>query len=294
MAAVISRIKQGAGGGPGPLAVFVQQWLAIGIECGLAWVLRFPGNMARATGDESGWEQGVLGVVDDETLLPAARALLGVLSGRRDASVDNDDETLRTAARFLRTILDPALKFFTAAPRLLPISGSSSSSPSSSTRSEEIDYAVTFSSSNRAYIAVPLAVAHLPERLTRAWVLEPFDAARDPPERPADFLPDPARTGIEPGEKLEDVYPVLSSDYADRRRPWVGATAWRLRRREAIFGGGRWDADALRDTLAAQGENGGGGEGLGQAHAVVLRRQRVYGAEDYDWGEILKAARRIE
>ncbi|KAJ1323293.1 HET domain-containing protein [Microdochium nivale] len=339
IAAMMKRIKERSGrGGSGPLQVFVQLWLAIGIECGRAWVLRFPGSMARATAEGARLIHGVLGVEYDENLVPAARELMELFEGGGGAGGDSGDATgsvaksqgdagedksdgrevsdannvgkgstetdldepaLRTATRFLRTILDPALKFLAAAPRLLPLG--------SHDDNEDKDFAVTCSSSNRAYIAIPLAVAHLPASHKRAWVLEPFDPARDPPETPADFLPDPARTGIAPGEPIEDVYPVLSSDYADRRRAWDGdgegkkaGAAWRLRRREVVFGCRELD-ELVRNSSGGGGGGGGGSDGevggsssTGPVRAVVLRRQRVYGAEDYDWGEIFKAAQRIE
>lgn len=195
----------------------------------------------------------------------------------------------------LRTILDPRLKFYTASPRRLPTSTTTTTSSSSSA-----DHAMTFISSNTAYIAIPLALASLPSWHKRAWVVEPFDPASDKPETLADFLPDPARTCIQPGERIEDVYPVLSSDYADRRRPipqdgdGVGAGAWRLRRREQIFGFQGLAEDILEELRSSGGCSSVGQDGEGEGHVVYLEKQRVYGAEDYDWGAIHDVAKRIE
>ncbi|KAH7010905.1 uncharacterized protein B0I36DRAFT_389804 [Microdochium trichocladiopsis] len=290
MAAVFDRIKDGQ---PGSLHVFVKVWLAHGIDCGTQWMLRFPEIMRQDTQD---WTYGVPREVEDETLLSAARELLSLVSGanatphsqgdelkaaqeapRSDLGTAQDDETMiRRMALYLRMILDPRLKFYATAPRRLPLGGD--------------DHAITFSSSNRSYIAVPLALVPLPSWQKRAWVLEPYDPSTDPPESFADFLPNPARTCIEPGEVLDDVYPVLSSDYADRRRPRddkVGA--WRLRRREQIFGFRGWDEAALQGMMARSSKDGDG-----EGYVVYMKKQRVYGAEDYDWGAILEVAKRIE
>ncbi|KAH7024532.1 uncharacterized protein B0I36DRAFT_331589 [Microdochium trichocladiopsis] len=292
---VINKIKEGR---PGPLHVLVKVWLAHGIDSGKGWVLRFADVMSRDTRE---WMHGVLGEDEDERLVPAARDLLGILSQSEanngtngsehleaavaalqleprhngEHSRDEDEADIRRTVRFLRTILDPRIKFYTVAPRRLPVSSD--------------DHAFIMSSSNTGYITVPLAVAGLPSWQKRAWVLEPFDPVNDPPETLADFLPDLARTGIEPGEALEDVYPVLPSDYADRRKPMnADVAAWRLRRREQIFGCRPWDSAGLA-ALVESAENAGD-----KGCVAVLRKQRVYGAEDYNWGKINEVAKRIE
>lgn len=150
-----------------PKDVFVKTWIAHGIDCGPAWMPRFPDLMEQLTCDES---YGVVSRMMDDNLLPAGRAL-----SRKAAAIARDrSQTSETAgqqqideqaghemARFLRTILDPRLKFFATSPRRLAINAD--------------DYAMADQSTNVGYAAIPLAVAHAPECLDRVWVIEPFD-----------------------------------------------------------------------------------------------------------------------
>ena len=90
-----------------------------------------------------------------------------------------------------------------------------------------------------------------------------------------------ARDGEEVPHKLEDVLPVLNSDYADRRA--VMGDVWKVRRRQEVFGFSSegWVGLAERGMLTE-------GDGV-----VLRRRQRVYGCEDYPWGDISRAMNRV-
>lgn len=72
--------------------------------------------------------------------------------------------------------------------------------------------------------------------------------------------------------------PMLSSDFGDRRAQM--GDVWRVRRRQAVLGfpGGEGWAEKMM----------GDGEGL-----VYRRRQRVYGCENYPWGEISAVLKRL-
>ncbi|KAF2727031.1 hypothetical protein EJ04DRAFT_452169 [Polyplosphaeria fusca] len=113
----------------------------------------------------------------------------------------------------------------------------------------EDDWCLTALASNRSWIAVPGAAADLAYPTKRAWVLEPFEFVDGP-------------------EKLEKVYesgaPLLSSDHEPARTPLelIGGS-WRLRKRQVVYGCQNIVADGV--------------------HVLRLPRQRVYGAEDYDW-----------
>jgi len=114
-----------------------------------------------------------------------------------------------------------------------------------------------------------------------------------------DLLPSPELTIAKPdGEqavfnKLEDAVPVLSSDYEDRREPRNdGRKTWRMRRRQVLFGchAQVWGEEGAGLIRCEEGSGLlRGGEGL-----VLLRRQRVYGCQDYPWKEITEAMSRLE
>lgn len=96
-----------------PKDVFVRTWIAHGIDCGPAWMARFPGLMEQSTRDEL---YGVVSRMMDNNLLPAGRALSRIAAAiARDSSQTsetagqqrNDDQAGHAMARFLRTILDP-------------------------------------------------------------------------------------------------------------------------------------------------------------------------------------------
>jgi hypothetical protein len=144
------------------------------------------------------------------------------------------------------------------------------------------DFALTPLISNRLWIAVPAAVSGLPFFYEKAWVVEPFDPDA-PPESPADehWPKCPPSDLAADDTRLEDICPVLTSDFADRRiQPGEivngrHLTAWRLRRRNRIFG--------HRANLT---DDGG-------VCVRLMRRQKIYGASDYDWKQIGAAQQRL-
>ncbi|KAK0724048.1 hypothetical protein B0H67DRAFT_463759, partial [Lasiosphaeris hirsuta] len=245
--------------GAGPLAVLVPTWLALGLDCGAGWMAALPGAMRAATAEGTGWAHGPVGGAVDSQLGAAARALvsgpLGGSLGGALGEVSGEEGTVEGVTAFLTTIQDPRMAFFTTSPRRIAVGGGG--------------FAITPVASNRAYLAIPVVLAHAPASQERGWVLEPFDPAAGP-EDLRDMLPVVREGEEEPGMADEDIFPVLPSDYADRRRERMGA--WRLRRRQVIFGCGELDVGRKTD----------GGE------VVVLERQEVYGAEDYDWAAIYK------
>ncbi|KAK3345817.1 hypothetical protein B0T25DRAFT_459930 [Lasiosphaeria hispida] len=255
----LHRVKQsmlnarGARPGPGPLAVFTQTWLGLALDSGLPWILSLPATLRAATADGAGWAHGAFGHASDARVLPAAGALLSHFG-----AVTEPRGHLPAVAEFLTAVLDPRMIFFTTSPRRIATGDGG--------------FAVTPVISNRSYLAVPMVLAHVAGSQERGWVLEPFDPASGP-EDVGDMLPVVKEGEEEVGMRDEDIFPVLPSDYADRRKKMTGA--WRLRRRQAVFGCGELGLGRVE-----------GGE------VVVLERQRVYGAEDYDWGAIFRARKR--
>ncbi|KAG7284577.1 hypothetical protein NEMBOFW57_010955 [Staphylotrichum longicolle] len=206
-----------------PLQTLRHNLLALALDNGLDWTLAFPSVMQQST---TAWLHGTLGTTSDPLLIPAAEAFLALFS--KPPSAAPPSSTLGLLTRSLTTLLDPRLFLFTAEARRLPLSPS-------------LGHAVlTPSTSNRAYVAIPAALAHLPGWYDRAWHVEPFDPAGKPEEL-ADLLPREDLRLAKEGEevlKVEDVVPVLNSDYEDRRAKREDERGtWRLRRRSKVFGG---------------------------------------------------------
>ncbi|KAK4184207.1 heterokaryon incompatibility protein-domain-containing protein [Podospora australis] len=252
-----------------PFDTFLSVTLAAALEAGLDWMLAFPGNMVQSTQE---YLHGVLGGL----LCPDPRIAAAGTSVFAHFAVDAPaEDQAAVMGRFFSLLLDPRLRFFTMSPRRLPLPslmGSCGFIP-----------AVP----DRAYLAVPLALVHLPDWQERAWVVEPFDASAGLQENHDDCLPDikyaAGKTGILPAE---DFSPVLTTDYCDRRAPVDDKTKeWRWRRRERLFGCGMWDVQAILKEVEA---------GTEQDKSFVLKRQRVYGAEDYHWGDIFRALKALE
>jgi hypothetical protein len=249
-----------ARGHDGPLRIFVQSWIAYGLDTGLAWAMRLPDVMRKDT--SGSWMKGSMGEYGDPRLTAAATSLLQHFPEGQVADAEQRHAYIANLVKFLTCVLEPRLSFFTVNPRRLPCG--------------DADHAITQSQSNRSWIAVPVAIAHLPSWQKRAWVVEPFDPMARP-ERVEDFLPDIDR---QPGddEKTADLFPLLTSDSPDRRTRPNKEGNWRLRHRQEIFGCG-----SLME--AATSDNG---------HLMLLKKQRVYGSLDYDWGAITKAISEFE
>jgi len=239
------------GDSPGLFTSFHQVWLAQAIDCGLDWILRLPGVLR--TGTDQTWMYGTLGIASDARLIEVAKTLLSHFSGKKE-----EDDPIRTAnqlatvARFFMCLLDPRLVLLNMMPRRLP-AGSG-------------DFAFTEPVSCRSYIAVPFAIAHLPPWQKRAWIIEPFDPnAKKSNSILSSFFGTVFRRGKPSSEDNSALY---TSDYADMRElPDKKRTAWQLRMRQVIFG-----CQPFQQTIAVDGVS-----------TMLLKKQRVYGAEDYVW-----------
>jgi hypothetical protein len=281
-----------------PLHTLRHLLLSLSLDNGLDWVLAFPSAMLQ-TSSSSSWMYGALGEHAHPSLTTAVHAFSALLTNSDNTSNTSDPnpdqppsqspaltpEQLETLHRALTTLLDPRMILFTPNPRRLPLS------PRLGTAT------LTTSISNRSYIAIPAALAHLPGSYDRAWVVEPFDPSNARPweEEVESYLAKPgqlrvAKDGEEGEEKREVVIPVSNSDYGDIREPRDDSRGtWRVRNRQVLFGCasgglGLWGEEG-REILQKGGEEVlKGGEGI-----VSLRRQKVYGCEDYPWGRMRAA-----
>ncbi|KAK4096390.1 hypothetical protein N658DRAFT_362154 [Parathielavia hyrcaniae] len=294
--------------------------LSLALDNGLDWILAFPSSMLQATSTPA-WMYEPLGDQTHPGLTLAVHSLLALFNTTPPAppTSNTDSNSNKTPKpqpnqppptttqeqietllnRALTTLLDPRLLLFTPNPRRLPLSRALGTA------------ALTPAASNRSYIAVPTCLAHLPGRYDRAWVVEPLPHSDEPAGAVLSCEAELPRVDditlvqesedrdgkfpvLEGGLKpIEDVVPVLSSDYADRRAPRDDECgAWRVRGRQTLFGCspgglGLWGVEG-REMLEKGAEALGGGEGV-----VLLRRQRVYGAEEYQWGRILEEMMKV-
>jgi hypothetical protein len=212
---------------PGIFTGFHQVWLAQAIDSGLDWILRLPGVLMKGT--DQTWMYGTMGIASDARLTEAASNLLSHFPGKTEKGDPiSTANQLATVVRFFMCLLDPRLALLNIKPRCLPAGPG--------------DFAITERVSCRSYIAVPVAIAHLPPWQKRAWIVEPFD----------------------PSSNDDSV--AYTSDHADMRElPDKKRTAWRLRTRQIIFG-----CQPFQQPIAVDG-----------ASTMLLKKQRVYGAEDY-------------
>ncbi|EFX06403.1 hypothetical protein CMQ_6724 [Grosmannia clavigera kw1407] len=249
MSDVMTKVR---GDRPGsPMSTFRQTLLALAMDCGIDWIRRFPDVMSTGTNGTQPWMHGELGGTHNSDVTAAATQLLSYLNIQEGDSRRND--YLEVTIRFVACILDDRLKFLTLMPRRI--------------QTGPDDWAITAAPSNRSWIAVPVVLASQPLWQKRAWVVEPFDPDAEP-ERPEEHLPDPVQAAMS-DRIAEDIFPVLTSDYADRR------STWRLRKEQEFFGCGPLVAD-------------------NNSAMILLKKQKVYGVEDYNWAEIKKISQRAE
>ncbi|KAM7196279.1 Heterokaryon incompatibility protein (HET) domain containing protein [Naviculisporaceae sp. PSN 640] len=253
---------------PGPMGQFHKLWLAYALDCGLDWLLRLPDVMRDGT-NNTAWtcNHDVMDISPNPKFTTTAESLLRhFFPDPKDYEV-RAKEYLPQIIRSVTTLFDPRLPFFTTSPRRLPLGNG--------------DHAFVACSSNIAYIAVPVCLAHLPASYLRAWTLEPFDPQGPPENLPDDHLPD--LTKIYPRDaRAVDVFPVNTSDFEDRRQPRDdNRGTWRLRLREKIFGFTNWSLPVSEEDFPPDGE------------VVYLKRQKVYGAEGYDWGAMREASTKL-
>ncbi len=252
-----------------PLPTLRHSLLSLALDNGLDWIMAFPSTMYQTT---ISWMHGPIAVYANPLFTAAAHSLFALFSDTRPALSPPSTNTLQTLTQFLTTLLDPRMILLTTSPRRLPLAPHLSIA------------ALTSVTANRCYIAIPTVLAHLPGWHDRAWLVEPFDPAGKP-EAVEDLLPPEglvlARDGEEVPHELEDVLPVLNSDYADRRAAM--GDVWKVRRRQEVFGflSEGWVGLAERGLLVE-------GDGV-----MLKTRQRVYGCEDYPWGEISRAMNQI-
>jgi hypothetical protein len=224
---------------------FLQTLLGSAIDCGIDWIRRFPSVMRKGT--ERSWVHGTFDCYNTK-FTDAAIELLSYFGIAKDNTPDFDQNYLQQSVRFLTCITDCRLKFLTVTPRRI--------------QARAGDFAITQLISNRSWVAVPVAIAHLPISYKKAWIIEPFDPSADP-EKPEDHLP--KRLPNE-GDEAEDIFPVLTCDYKNKRAERNEKKTWRLRKKQLIFGCQPIEAD--------------------ESSVMLLKSQKVYGAEDYDWTAI--------
>jgi hypothetical protein len=208
------------------------------IDNGIDWIRRFPSILEKET--ESGiWEHGKFGSFEPG-FTKEAIDLLSYLNITKESNADFDVEFLDPMVRFFTCVTDHRLKLPVLLPRRI-------------TARVEGDFAFTSQTSDRSWIAVPVAVAHLPFYENRVWVIEPgrklyVPEIKDPPSNPT---------------TVTDIFPVLIADLADRRDPQNAEGTWCLRKRQTLVG---------CQPIVADGEA-----------VILLKKQKVYGGEDYDW-----------
>jgi hypothetical protein len=237
---------------------FIQTWLALALDCGIDWIKRLPSVLIEGTVDWPLWGQ-----LTDNSLFPGFRdkfeaAAIDLLSLIGENAKDTPEFTtnyLGPTVKFVECLMDSKLRVLTELPRRICLGNS--------------DWAITGRVTNKSWIAVPTAVAHLPLWETKAWVIEPFDPAA-PPEKPEDHWPLDLAKQRDPNVAQEDIRPVMDSDNASRRAPRNDERAtWRLRGKQAILG---------CESIVPDGKS-----------VILLRKQKVYGAEAYDWKAIVRA-----
>ncbi len=236
---------------------FIQTWLALVLDCGIEWIKRLPSELIEQT---AGWSWGqitansLLPVFQDK-LAAAAIDLLHLAGKNEENTPDFTLTYLGPTIKFLECLIDSRLKMLTELPRRLSLGNS--------------DWAITRRVTNKSWIAVPTAAAHLPLLQNKAWVIEAFDPAASL-ERPEDHWPPDLPKVRDPNAVQEDIGPVLTSDNASRRAPRNDERAtWRMRRKQIIFG---------CRSIVPDGKS-----------VILLKKQKMYGAEEYDWKAILSA-----
>jgi hypothetical protein len=230
---------------------FHKYWLAHAIDCGLEWILRLPEVLRKGT--DQTWYYGTMGIGSNARLTEAASSLLSHFSGKKEEGDPIPTANrLATVVRFFTCLLDPRLALLNMTPRCLPAGPG--------------DFAITAPVSCRSYIAVPVAIAHLPLWQKRAWIVEPFDPIPKTKNSITTYcFGNVFRRARSPSDNEPEIF---TSDEADMRElPDKKRTAWRLRRRQIILG-----CQPFQQPITADGVS-----------TILLKKQRVYGAEDYVW-----------
>jgi hypothetical protein len=236
---------------------FTQTWLAIAIDCGFEWITTFSSTIIEKETNPWYWGQFAANTVlkdHRDQLHEAAVELLSLLGKTEENAQDFSSDYLDPTMQFFEYLLDARLKMLAEMPRMLNLQGN--------------ECAITPRIQNTTWVAVPVAVAHSAFWQQKAWIIEAFDPD-GPPENPKDHWPDLSKWNTMPNATTEDVWPVLDSDYASNRAARNDHGTWKIRTKQPIFG---------YQSILPDGE-----------FVVLLKKQRVYGAEEYDWATIGKA-----
>ncbi|KAK1833121.1 heterokaryon incompatibility protein-domain-containing protein [Podospora conica] len=197
----------------------IHAWLALALDCGIAWTLRFTSAMRKGTIASPAF--GALPSTSTSSLKQAATSLLSHFH-----AATNDSTNLDKAMGFLSCIVDPRLANYGLTPRHIPWGPKLD------------DFAITPAAVGRFWFAVPLAIAipHLPFRFLKAWIIEPFD---------------PCSAKEKKAENTQELLPIDGNN----RIPRDDARAtWRLRDRDTIFGCGPWNTDEILSACEGAGE----------------------------------------
>jgi len=228
---------------------WTQKLLGSVLECGMDWIIRLPDVLERET--ESGaWEHGRFNDFDPR-FTDAATDMLLHFGITKANSVEFDNKFLHPTIRFFTYFTDNRLRLISAMDlRCIKTRAAG-------------DFAITPQISNRSWIAIPRAVSHLPFFHNRAWVVEPYDPAAPEKEiRPfSNMSSKPADL-----ESWADAFPVQPADFADLRDQPNDLATWRIRRRQPLYG---------CEAIVEDGEV-----------VILLKNQKVYGGEDYDWAAL--------
>jgi Heterokaryon incompatibility protein (HET) len=235
------------------------EFLGSAIDCGIDWIRQFPDRIANEAKSGS-WSHGQFNGFDTG-FTDTALDLLSYLGITKEMSPNFDVEFLQPVIRFFTCITDHRLKFPVVMPRKICTSAAG-------------DFAFTNATSDRSWVAVPVAVAHLPFFQNRAWLVEPFEpSAAGEQSANSQSNTTPESASGHPGDIVSknqvaatDLFPVLMSDFADRRGPPNSGGTWRIRKKQTLVG---------CEPIAADGQ------------AVVLwKKQKVYGSKNYDWSPL--------
>lgn len=223
-----------------------QSILGSAIECGVDWIRRLP-DMLEKEATSGAWDNGTFNRFNP-AFTDAAIDLLSQFGITKENSPKFDDEFLRPTIRFFTCITDGRLRLLGMIPRRIQTKSSG-------------DFAITGRVSNRSWFAIPRAVSHLPFFYDKAWVIEPYDPTALEQEAVALSTESVPSTDL---ESWADYFPLLNSDYPDRRSQPNGLGTWQMRKKQPLYG---------CKPILEDGET-----------VVLLEKQRIYGGEDYDWG----------
>jgi hypothetical protein len=230
------------------------QWsrsiLGSAIECGIDWIRRFPDVLDREA-TEGGWDHGTFKDFNPD-FTNTAMDLLSYFGVTRNASPAFDDEFLRPTIRFFSCIFDDRLRLLDKVPRRIQTRTSG-------------DFALTQRVSHRSWIAVPQAISHLPFFIDKAWVIEPYDPAAPEKVTVDSYAESTLPTDL---ESWADFFPLLDSDFPDRRSLPNELAAWQMRRKQPLYG----CQPIVGDDEAV----------------ILLKNQKIYGGKEYDWAAELK------